>query len=83
MPVSTGTYEGRHVLLFPRGECSFTGDTLFCYSVGRTDFPTGDAKALEDAIREKLFVLPDETLVLPGHDAQTMIGKEKTGNPYF
>ena len=42
-----------------------------------------DAKALEDAIREKLFVLPDETLVLPGHDAQTMIGKEKKGNPYF
>ena len=61
----------------------FTGDTLFCYSVGRTDFPTGDAKALEDAIREKLFVLLDETLVLPGHDAQTMIGKEKKGNPYF
>ena len=38
---------------------------------------------LENAIREQLFTLPDETLVLPGHDAQTMIGKEKKGNPYF
>ena len=61
----------------------FSGDTVFYGSVGRTDFPTGDAKALEEAIREKLFTLPDETLVLPGHETQTMIGKEKKGNPYF
>ena len=78
-----GHTKGGMCYYFPEESVVFTGDTLFCYSVGRTDFPTGDAKALEDAIREKLFVLPDETLVLPGHDAQTMIGKEKTGNPYF
>lgn len=78
-----GHTKGGMCYYFPEEHVAFTGDTLFCYSVGRTDFPTGDAKALEDAIREKLFVLPDETLVLPGHDAQTMIGKEKTGNPYF
>ena len=78
-----GHTKGGMCYYFPEENVVFTGDTLFCYSVGRTDFPTGDAKALEDAIREKLFVLPDETLVLPGHDAQTMIGKEKTGNPYF
>ena len=78
-----GHTKGGMCYYFPEEHVVFTGDTLFCYSVGRTDFPTGDAKALEDAIREKLFVLPDETLVLPGHDAQTMIGKEKTGNPYF
>ena len=78
-----GHTKGGMCYYFPEEHVVFTGDTLFCYSVGRTDFPTGDAKALEDAIREKLFVLPDETLVLPGHDAQTMIGKEKKGNPYF
>ena len=78
-----GHTKGGMCYYFPEENVVFTGDTLFCYSVGRTDFPTGDAKALEDAIREKLFTLPDETLVLPGHDAQTMIGKEKKGNPYF
>ena len=78
-----GHTKGGMCYYIPEENVVFTGDTLFCYSVGRTDFPTGDAKALEDAIREILFVLPDETLVLPGHDAQTMIGKEKTGNPYF
>lgn len=78
-----GHTKGGMCYYFPEEKVVFTGDTLFCYSVGRTDFPTGDARALEEAIREKLFTLPDETLVLPGHDAQTMIGKEKKGNPYF
>lgn len=78
-----GHTQGGMCYYFPDEKVVFTGDTLFCYSVGRTDFPTGDAKALEDNIREKLFCLPDDTLVLPGHDAQTMIGKEKAGNPYF
>lgn len=78
-----GHTKGGMCYYFPEEKIVFTGDTLFRYSVGRTDFPTGNAAALEEAIREKLFTLPEEVVVLPGHDAQTMIGKEKAGNPYF
>lgn len=60
----------------------FSGDTLFCGSIGRTDFPTGSMSALHDSIHSKLFVLPDETLVLPGHDDPSTIGYEKQYNPY-
>ena len=58
----------------------FAGDTLFKMSVGRTDFPTGDMNTLLESIREKLFVLPDETKVLPGHGPDTSIGFEKVHN---
>jgi glyoxylase-like metal-dependent hydrolase (beta-lactamase superfamily II) len=61
----------------------FDGDTLFHGSVGRSDFPTGDGQALLDNIREKLFVLPDETKVFPGHDSETTIGLEKSNNMFF
>lgn len=60
----------------------FSGDTLFQGSVGRTDLPTGRAAQLVTSIREKLFVLPEDTLVLSGHGDQTTIGEEKQYNPY-
>ena len=60
----------------------FTGDTLFCQSIGRTDFPTGDQKQLEESIRTKLYVLPDDTIVYPGHDSKTTIGYEKQQNMF-
>lgn len=60
----------------------FSGDTLFQRSVGRTDLPTGRASQISASIREKLFVLPDNTLVLSGHGDQTTIGEEKQFNPY-
>lgn len=60
----------------------FSGDTLFCGSVGRTDFPTGSMSALHDSIHRRLFVLPDETLVLPGHGESSTIEYEKQYNPY-
>lgn len=55
----------------------FSGDTLFCGGVGRTDFPGGSSTTLWKSIREKLFVLPPKTLVLPGHEASTTIEAEK------
>ena len=61
----------------------FTGDTLFCGSVGRTDLPGGNADLLTDSIREKLLRLPPETKVYPGHGGATRIGDEATGNPFI
>lgn len=57
----------------------FSGDTLFCHGVGRTDFPTGDMKTLMKSIREKLFCLPKNVVVYPGHEKETSIGDEQLG----
>ena len=63
----------------------FTGDSLFIGGCGRTDFQGGDPAALYDAITQRLFTLPDETLVFPGHDYQqrwvSSIMQERTTNP--
>jgi glyoxylase-like metal-dependent hydrolase (beta-lactamase superfamily II) len=61
----------------------FVGDTLFAGSIGRTDFPNGDMKKLIEGIKHKLFVLPDDTVVYPGHGPETTIGHEKTDNPFL
>lgn len=60
----------------------FSGDTLFEMSVGRTDFPNSSTKDLINSVREKLFVLPDDVLVYPGHMGETSIGYEKLHNMY-
>jgi glyoxylase-like metal-dependent hydrolase (beta-lactamase superfamily II) len=61
----------------------FAGDTLFAGSVGRTDFPGGDARALALSIAQKLAPLPGETVVHPGHGPDTTIGRERRLNPFF
>ena len=61
----------------------FSGDTLFQMSVGRSDFPTGNGRQLIGSIQKKLMVLPEETIVYPGHMEQTTIGDEKRRNPYL
>ena len=62
--------------------CLFSGDTLFRQSIGRTDFPGSSFAQLKKAIHEKLFVLPEDTRVLPGHMDETEIGLEKRKNPF-
>jgi len=60
----------------------FSGDALFAGSIGRTDLPGGDFDTLVSGIRRHLLVLPDETVVHPGHGPDTTIGREKAMNPF-
>ena len=60
----------------------FGGDVLFQGSIGRTDFPDGNFQQLESSIHRKVFALPDDTIVLPGHGSETTIGQEKRTNPF-
>jgi hydroxyacylglutathione hydrolase len=60
----------------------FGGDVLFAGSIGRTDFPGGSFDALAEGIHKKLFTLPDDTIVFPGHGPATTVGEEKEGNPF-
>ena len=60
----------------------FSGDVLFKDSIGRSDLPTGNYEKLRKSIIEKLFVLPDDTVVYPGHGPFTTIGHERKNNPF-
>ncbi len=71
------------ISLYARAEgWVLTGDALFCRSIGRTDLPGGDFSTLRESIRTRLFTLPDETEVFPGHGESTTIGEEKNFNPF-
>jgi hydroxyacylglutathione hydrolase len=58
------------------------GDVLFRNSIGRTDLPGGNHQQLLDSIRQRIYTLPDETIVYPGHGPETTIGFEKRTNPF-
>ncbi len=64
----------------PQADIIFTGDTLFNRGIGRYDLENGSRSQLEKAIKERLFVLPSETIVYPGHGPLTTIGREKNNN---
>lgn len=64
-------------------EVAFTGDTLFAGSVGRTDLPGGDHRAMLASIAGKLLPLPDSTVILPGHGESSTIGAERASNPFL
>ncbi len=81
--ISTPGHTGGGVCYyFEKDSLLFSGDTLFFESVGRSDLPTANGAALLKAIETKLYVLPEETKVYPGHGRATQIGYEKKNNPY-
>jgi glyoxylase-like metal-dependent hydrolase (beta-lactamase superfamily II) len=74
-----------HIVFVWKGESPwvvFGGDVLFQGSIGRTDFPDGSFEQLATAIQTRLYTLPDDTLILPGHGSATTIGAEKRTNPF-
>lgn len=77
-----GHTPGSSCLWLPREKKLLAGDTLFRDSIGRTDLPGGDGRQILRSIRDKLFPLPDDTWVMPGHGPDTTLGREKECN-YF
>lgn len=77
-----GHTEGGMCIYIAQAGVLFSGDTLFRQSIGRTDFPGGSFRDISESIRKKLYVLPDETHVFPGHMENTSIGFEKENNPF-
>lgn len=65
------------------GDWLFTGDTLFYQSIGRTDIPLACGDLLLDSIQKKIMVLPDSTLIYPGHGPSSSLGYEKKNNPFL
>ena len=77
-----GHTKGSVSLWIPAEKKVLAGDTLFRDSIGRTDLPGGDGRQIVRSIRDKLFALPEETLVVPGHGGPTTIGREMRFNPF-
>ena len=77
-----GHSPGGITLYCPARKIAFVGDSLFASSIGRTDFPGSDFATLAKSIREKLYTLPDDTRVMPGHGPETTIGHERISNPF-
>ena len=78
-----GHTQGSCCYYFEEANMLISGDTLFEESVGRTDLPTGSMSTLVRSVKEKLFELPDDTVVYPGHGDSTTIGHEKKYNPFI
>ena len=78
-----GHSPGSMVFYCKEDNCLFTGDVLFQGSIGRADLAGGNFDELREHICSRLFILPNETIVYPGHGDSTTIGTEKVENPFF
>jgi hydroxyacylglutathione hydrolase len=78
-----GHTEGSVCLYFPAEKKLIAGDTLFAGSIGRTDLPGGSFEKIIESLQEKVLVLPDDTVVVPGHGPLTTIGDERESNPFL
>ncbi len=70
-------------ICFHEGRTAFVGDLIFAGSIGRTDLPGGSHEALIASVETKIFTLPDDTVLFPGHGPATTVGEEKRHNPFF
>ena len=77
-----GHCPGNVAFNLPEERRCFVGDVIFSGSVGRADLPGGDFTVLENSIRTKIYALPDETVLHPGHGPDTTVGQEKATNPF-
>ncbi|MBR5596282.1 MAG: MBL fold metallo-hydrolase [Lachnospiraceae bacterium] len=77
-----GHTQGSCCYYFEKDNILISGDTLFEESVGRSDLPTGNGATLIRSLKERLMILPDETMVFPGHGDSTTIAYEKKYNPF-
>jgi glyoxylase-like metal-dependent hydrolase (beta-lactamase superfamily II) len=68
---------------FPQSNALFSGDLIFQRSIGRTDFPGGSLEELLKSVREKVFILPGETVIYSGHGPATTVHEERLFNPFF
>jgi len=78
-----GHTQGSISLYSPEENTLVAGDTLFRDSIGRTDLPGGDGRQIISSIQTKLLILPEQTIVIPGHGSNTTIGREKHFNPFL
>lgn len=78
-----GHTPGSLSLYVPSMNAVLTGDLLFYHSVGRTDFPGSSPAAMVKSLHKKIFILPPETEVFPGHGPNTNVGEELANNPYL
>jgi glyoxylase-like metal-dependent hydrolase (beta-lactamase superfamily II) len=78
-----GHTQGSICLHFAPENLLLAGDTLFAGSIGRTDLPGGDGQQILRSLHDRVLVLPDETIVIPGHGPATSIGEERESNPFL
>jgi hydroxyacylglutathione hydrolase len=78
-----GHTEGSVCLYFPAEKLLIAGDTLFARSIGRTDLPGGSFEKIIRSLHDRVLILPDETVVIPGHGPRTTIGEEREENPFL
>ena len=74
---------GGLVYYLPEQKTAIVGDTIFQRSIGRTDLPGGNFSELIESIKTKIFTLPPETVLIPGHGPSTTVGEEICCNPYL
>ena len=74
---------GGLVYYLPKQNTAIVGDTIFQRSIGRTDLPGGNFTELINSIKTKIFTLPTDTVLIPGHGYSTTVGEEISGNPYL
>lgn len=78
-----GHADGSLVFCLHSGKAVFTGDALFCQSIGRTDLPTGNYDLLIEKLKSQVLTLPDDYEVFPGHGPKTTVRQEKRNNPFL